>query len=93
MIIVFCDNGPKEIIGETITCGYYISGANSSFINGFHHCDLTKKQPKIRKIEKRAKNEILRRLKILLSIPPETIDLRKQLEKIVNEEMENLKND
>lgn len=87
----FSNYEPEEILGEMLACEYYTGDAITSyyeFIDGFQWCKRKTKLD-VNIIEKRAKNEILRRLKMYLSIDPNTIDLRKAIEIIINEESEN----
>ena len=88
----FSENNPEEILGEITKCDEYIGDSVTTyyeFIDGYQYCIKTKKIPAVKIIENRAKNEILRRLKVYLSIDPKTIDLRKAIEILINEESDN----
>lgn len=59
----FSEDEPEKIIGDITKCDYYRFNAfketyHDGFIDGFEHCNKMKKQPVIKRIENRARQEV-----------------------------------
>ena len=63
----FSEDGPEKITGCITECDYYRLNSfkapyQDGFIDGFEYCNEMKKQPVIKRIENRAKQEVFSKL-------------------------------